>query len=195
MKPIHRIIGTLAGVFTSSSVSAGGAGIIVHEPFARQVPTASGIALVALALLLATLAFRLVRRPSGSGSRFLTLAIAVTAVAAGGSGVKLISDAAAVMPTLNMINATGGEVSVPGVEECFAVANTTVYPQQITEIMSNPPYLLTSCGNGGTVTGAANGGMMANGGTFVGTCTASPGTVLNPGQFCEIYVLDTLAPF
>ncbi|MCB1865556.1 MAG: midcut-by-XrtH protein [Chromatiales bacterium] len=179
----------LSAALTSLEVAAGGnggAGMIYHEPFARQVPTASGIALVALALLLATLAFRLVRRPSGEGSRFLTLAIAATAIAAGGSGVKLISDAVAAPPP-DMINAAGGQVTVPADEMCYTVNNLTGAPQQITQMTANPPWQLTSCTNGGAFVPAANGGI------FVGTCQAAPGTILQPGQNCTIYALNLSA--
>lgn len=168
----------LSAALTSLEVAAGGnggAGMIYHEPFARQVSTASGIALVALALLLATLAFRLVRRPSGEGSRFLTLAIAATAIAAGGSGVKLIGDARAAV-AIQLLSSSGGIANIPDFENCHLVNNGTPVAQQITQLLATPPWILSPC--------------PSNGGGFYETCNDSPGTVLNPGQTCEIYAND-----
>ncbi|MCB1865555.1 MAG: midcut-by-XrtH protein [Chromatiales bacterium] len=185
------VTGPLLFSGTAFAGSNGGAGMIVHEPFARNVPTVGGFALIALALLMATVALRLMRRPSDEGSRFLTLAIVVTAVVAGGSGIRLISHAAADIPTLMMTTATGGSVEVPATQECYPVLNSSGAAQQITQMVANPPWVLVSCFNGGAFVGASSGGPMVNGGSFVGSCKASPGTVLQPNEFCTILPVDT----
>ncbi|MCB1865558.1 MAG: midcut-by-XrtH protein [Chromatiales bacterium] len=175
---IRRIAAILpAGAFSADVLAQanGGAGMIIYEPFARQVPTFGGFALVALALLLATVAFRLVRRPSGDGSRFLTLAIAATAIAAGGSGVKLIGDARAAV-AIQLLSSSGGIANIPDFENCHLVNNGTPVAQQITQLLATPPWILSPC--------------PSNGGGFYETCNDSPGTVLNPGQTCEIYAND-----
>ncbi|MCB1865554.1 MAG: midcut-by-XrtH protein [Chromatiales bacterium] len=169
----------VGGLLGASTAVAGNGGMIVHVPYAQQVPTVGGFALVALALLLATLAFRLVRRPGTGGSRFLMLAITIGAVATGGSGIKLIGDAAATISDLEMTSASGGTVIVPDFETCYPVNNVSGTTQRIINIEAYPGWALGPCD--------ANGGGHSNGGSFVGTCSDSPGTVLKPGQHCEIY--------
>jgi len=174
-----RTMAMLAGGSLATQTFAqvnGGAGMIVYEPFASQVPTIGGFALVALALLLATVAFRRVRRPSGTGSRFFVLALAVSAVAAGGSGFQFLNDANARLAiVLNSV--TGGVADIPDIETCHLVENGSPIAQQITQLLASPPWQLGPC--------------PSNGGGFYPTCSDSPGTILNPGKVCEIFSRDS----
>ena len=79
---------TILSMFATSSVFATGATVRL----ANNIPTLSGTMLVVLSLLLFAVAYRITKQKnSATGKLFVTL-IGVTAIAMGGSGIKLISD-------------------------------------------------------------------------------------------------------
>ncbi|MCB1864820.1 MAG: midcut-by-XrtH protein [Chromatiales bacterium] len=177
MKFVNRVLGL--GLLLAPQLALGGnGGAIVHAPFASAVPGIGGLGLVTLGVLLGVLAARLIRRPQGSGSKLMISAFAVAALASGASGVKLIGDAKAGMTMLAMVLSGGGTVELPDENDCFQVFNDTTVTQQIIDVQGYPPAILTACTNGG----------VSNGGVYRGTCSESPSTVLNVGDFCDIQV-------
>lgn len=174
----------LAASFLVSAQSLAGTqtGVITYGPLSSAVPALGGAGLIVLSALLGLVSLRFLKdRNSG---KFLTLAILTGAIAAGGSGVKLISDAhAAPIGLVALSNASGGSVAIEA-EGYSNVRNTTGAAQKILSISVEPGCVLASDLNinGGNV---VNGG---NGGAFRGTCSDSPGTVLQPADFCEVNV-------
>ena len=85
---------------------------------AAPVPTLSGVMFMIMALLLAAVAYRVLKQKQNSSSRMMVLSlIAVGSLASGMSGVKLINDAYAFIPT----SVTG--VSNPGTTTLYGGFN------------------------------------------------------------------------
>ncbi|MCB1865579.1 MAG: midcut-by-XrtH protein [Chromatiales bacterium] len=162
----------------------GGAALIIYEPTSFAVPASGGYVLVALAMLLAVVAFRLLKRPTGERSGFFVMALGVTALATGSGGVKLISDARASLNLLLEFNSGGAYLVPPSdVPVCWTVENAAQVPHAITSIQAQSGYMIGSCVNGGAPVGPAiNGGA----GTYRGTCDDNPSTKLRPGDFCDL---------
>lgn len=100
----------------SSSVWAVAAspGQLIYGPVATPVPTLSGPILIILALLLATIGYRILRQKNNHAGRMMTLSlIAIGALASGIGGVKLIDDAyASFIPETDLVEASGGVVDI-----------------------------------------------------------------------------------
>lgn len=168
----------------------GGAGIIMHAPHGNPVPAIGGIGLVALALLLSVAAVRLFKRSGTDGSKFLIAAMGVAVLVSGASGLKVMNDAYALTsPKINLKVDSGGTVTIPDTNGCYEVLNTTNLPQSITDIQANLGWVLTAC-NGGVPSKAGAKPAIMNGGGFQGTCSDSPSTLLEVGEFCEISAID-----
>jgi len=127
---IHQLVrrGTTASIlfFASSSVWAGApnqVGTLTYGPV-PPIPTLSGMMLVVLALLLATVGYRMMTQKENNAGRMMVLSlIAVGAMASGLGGVKLINDAYAInggggngggepQSAHDMTNATGGVLPI-----------------------------------------------------------------------------------
>ncbi|MFT4518071.1 MAG: hypothetical protein ACI9JM_000448 [Halioglobus sp.] len=173
----RKLAAAAALAVTSSQVLAGGS--VGHIPASESVPMLGGVGLVVLAGLLGLVAVRFMKDSNRSGGQFLMLAIAASALASGGSGIKLINDAYA-DASVQLSDSSGGVVTIPfpGFHEVF---NNTGVPQQINDIDLNPGYSLQEIfirsGNGGN-----------RGGSLEGQCDDKPSTVLAPGGSCEMQV-------
>lgn len=104
--------------FMSSFVWAGlpaSQGTIVYGPLnATPVPLLSGPMLIVLALLLATIGYRVSRQTSNDSSRMMILSlISIGALVSGMSGVKLINEANA-SGSFNLTIVGGGEFPIQG---------------------------------------------------------------------------------
>lgn len=177
----------LAGIGLSSNVLAGSSvGSIVYGSGASAVPTLGGTTLIVLAILLAVIAFRILRSQQHSGVNLVVALTAIAAVASGAGGIRLMSDANAVaVGVVNMTSESGGSVQLfPGANE---VTNVTSVPLTILEIQLVNGCVIADRVNGGAgdaVDIQANGG----GGTFVGYCDDDPSTTVPPGDFCGIVI-------
>ncbi len=107
MKKSQYLLG-LVGLFGSSSASAAAITVVFAPASIGGIPTLSGGMLLILSLLLAAVAFRIVKQHQ-SGTSMLLGIIGVTALMSGAGGVKLLSDAqAGIIPT----PLVGGSVTV-----------------------------------------------------------------------------------
>jgi IPTL-CTERM motif len=177
--------GLSANVFAGSNVGS----IVYGSGNSTPVPTLGGSALIVLAILLAVIAFRILRTQQHKGVNFVVALTAVTALASGVGGIRLVSDANALIPvgTVNMSSESGGSVQLSiGANE---VTNITSVPLSILEINLRPGCFIDNVANGG------NGGVgdpveaLANGGgNFVGYCDVDPSTTVPPGDFCGIVI-------
>ncbi|MFT4613660.1 MAG: hypothetical protein ACI9NT_000801 [Bacteroidia bacterium] len=179
----RKVPALFALLIVSQQVFAGnGVGSISHEPTANAVPLLGGAGLIVLSALLGLLSLRFLKERGRSGS-FLIVAAMAGAVASAGGGLKLISDAEAQFNGIQLTELSGGKITIP-FEGFNSVINAAGTAQEITRISLNEGcelqvFRVMSLGNGG------NGG---NGGTFRGACDDKPGTVLQPGDFCDISV-------
>ena len=126
---IFKSIITSLLYFLSSSVWAGGeAGIITYGPTTvTPVPTLSGVMLIVLALLLATIAFRILRQKENHAGRMMVLSLlAVGTLASGLGGIKLIDDAYADPLLLQLTNPNGGTIDIPNRDDYRVLNSTTV---------------------------------------------------------------------
>jgi IPTL-CTERM motif len=168
----------LTSICCSTSVFAGSpGGVIVYGPGSTSVPTLGGSALIVLAILLAVIAFRVMRTQRHKGVNLVVALTAITALASGVGGINLMSDAWAITGNfVNMGAEGGGSVQLaPGYNQ---VTNTTGIPQKVLDIQFSP-----GCG-----TSAPNGGIaaLANGGTGVGECNDNPSTTVPPSAYCTL---------
>lgn len=178
----------LAGTSLSANVFAGTAvGSVVYGSGASAVPTLGGSALIVLAILLAVIAFRILRTQQHKGVNLVVALTAIAAVASGAGGIRLVSDANAMVTAVNMTSESGGTVFLSiGPNE---VTNVTDVPLSIQQIEVVPGCTLVTEGNGGN---GGNGGapiLPANGGgNFIGICDDNPSTTVPPGDFCGLIV-------
>jgi hypothetical protein len=169
----------LAGLGLSSNVFAGGSsvGSIVYGSGGSAVPTLGGSALIVLAILLAVIAFRIMRTQQHKGVNLVVALTAITAIASGVGGVHLVSEANAAPGgvVVDLSSAGGGTVQVfLGLNY---VVNRTNVPLQILDITIAP-----GCAIG-------PGADTANGGASVGECGDNPSTTVPPeGFFCTLIV-------
>jgi IPTL-CTERM motif len=179
--------GLSANVFAGSSVGS----IVYGSGDSTPVPTLGGSALIVLAILLAVVAFRILRTQQHKGVNLVVALTAVTALASGVGGIRLVSDANALIPvgTVNMSSESGGSVQLSiGANE---VTNVTKVPLSILQInVANGCFIDNIRPNGG-----GNGGIgdaieaQANGGgNFVGYCDDNPSTTVPPGDFCGLVI-------
>ena len=190
MRPLTitaRLFGVLtASLLVSTPALAGTTVVITYGPFTNQVPALGGVGLVILSALLGVVSLRFLKDRKRGGGHFLTLALVTGALATGGSGIKLISEAHAITIGAELTNPEGGSVNI-NVEGTSPVRNTSGRAQEILTIDPSPgcSILAVNGGNGGF----RNGG---NGGSFLGNCDDSPGTILGQNDFCEITVCCTV---
>jgi hypothetical protein len=186
----------LAGTGLSTNVFAGSSvGSIVYGSGAAAVPTLGGSALIVLAMLLAVIAFRILRTQQHRGVNLVVALTAIAAVGSGVGGIRLVSEANALIPVgiVNMTSESGGTVPlVPGPNE---VNNATSVPLRILEINLEKGCSIDNRGNGGNGGIGVNGGIgdpveaQANGGgNFIGFCDDDPSTTVPPGDFCGIVI-------
>ena len=114
---IFKSIITSLLYFLSSSVWAVAAspGQLIYGPVATPtpVPTLSGPILIVLALLLATIGYRILRQKDNHAGRMMSLSlIVIGALASGIGGVKLIEDAYATVTEILLEEAQGGSVDI-----------------------------------------------------------------------------------
>lgn len=157
------LLSTAVAAFGGSAGAAAQGGSMSYGPLA--VPALGGTALVVLAALLALFALRYAKL-NQSGSRMLTIALAVTALSSAGGGVHFINKAYA-----------GG--ATPLDQVAGATVPLSVGPNQFENVTSVRLRINTvSPGPGCTAAPALNGG---------GTTCAS-GVELKPTEMCSVMV-------
>jgi len=160
-----------AAFFSQQALAGSSTGVIIYAPGSVPVPVLGGAGLIALSVLLTLVAFRFMKARKQGGGMFLVLAVLTGALASGGSGIKLISDAYAVVADIQMTSASGGQVSIPS-PGYHRVINNTGGTQRITAInMANGCYIQP---------------VITNGGGPASVCSTS--TTLQDQAFCEIDV-------
>jgi len=184
-------LGSFASLAAAGSPSPGA--IIIYGPVgsAAAIPTISGSLLIALAVLLMLVAFRLLKDRPHAGTKLVIAVAAIAALATGAGGIKLVADAHAVVLELNMQDDDGGTLFVQGNGSSYKVFNRTSVTQEIKNIENN--CLIANGGDNGGGNGGFNGGEVQptvqalNGGQSVGAC--SVGTTLAPDtQYCDISI-------
>jgi hypothetical protein len=138
--------------------------------------------LIVLAILLAVIAFRVMRTQQHKGVNLVVALTALTALASGVGGINLVSDAWAI-PGSVMTDAGGG--SLPLNEGYNEVRNATEVPQKILDIQFAP-----GCGTNAPNGGAPNGGssIQALNGGGVGECNDNPSTTVPPAAYCTLNI-------
>ncbi len=170
---IMRILATsgVSGLFAAAPFAQ--VGSIKYGPTAlgaTSVPTIGGLGLLLLAVLMAVVALRLLKERKGEGSAWLIAATLASAFAAGGSGIKLVSDAQAVSCCSASVD-SGGTVSLP-FKGNWDVTNYSTVKQYILKMEAEPGcYFASSSGNGGQ-----------------GICKDDPSTALEVDQYCSVTV-------
>jgi hypothetical protein len=161
--------------------SAGGSAIISYSPLSTAVPTLGGNLLIALAVLLMLIAFRLLKDRQRAGTNLVIAIAAIAALASGAGGFKLVADASAVLPgPLEMTDADGGTVSIPG-PGFWEVTNATDVPMKIDSIQFSP-----GCSDQPPVNGAARDTL--NGAVPSSTCTTSTTLAPKAADICTLEV-------
>ena len=176
----------LAGFSTAlfaSSAAAGPAVTITFGFTASRVPTMGGTALIALAVLLLVVAYRVLKSEHRTGLNLIAIVSVISAVGLATGGINLISEATAGFDTIVLTDENEGQIEIEE-DGFYEVENGTEELQVIQSIVTR-----ADCSIGGPPIngGLANGGMNG-GGSFVGECTDSPGTELEPEQYCELAV-------
>lgn len=152
----------------TSPAWAGFSGTLTYAPAATtttSAPTLGAWTLLLLALLLAVVAYR-VLRSRVNGRQMGLFALAGSLVAGGAASGDLIRVAHAAIPSVSMSSATGGTANLgSGIQQ---VINTSGVPQQVT--------VLTITSNGDT--------FINPGGSYVPQCIV--GTVVAAGGSCYV---------
>jgi hypothetical protein len=174
------------GSFASLAAAGTTGAIITYGPVgaAASIPTISGSLLIALAVLLMLVAFRLLKDRPHAGTNLVIALAAGAALATGAGGIKLVADAQAVTPVLQMTDPSGNTpLSVPegGPWQVFNVTNV---PLQIRNIQYSP-----GCSDEPPLNGAQ--AQAFNGGS-VGTCSTSTTLAPQSAEYCEITVFCNL---
>jgi hypothetical protein len=129
---------TLAIACLSSNVFAGSATppTITYGPLASaSVPTLGGSALIVLAILLAVIAFRVMRSQQHTHIKLVVALTTTAAIASGIGGIELISDASATGENILLQTKGGGSVTLVCAQN--NVTNATDVPQEIKKIQLN----------------------------------------------------------
>jgi len=183
----------LLGATTVVAGIPGGVGSVSHSPLSSvSVPMLGGTGLVVLSALLAVVSLRFMKNRRLGGGHFLVLATLTGALAAGSSGIKLISDAQAGLggEQVSLTLAGGGTVTILN-QGYSQVVNGTGVTQKLTSISTAPGCVIGPI-NGGSNGGSNGGGaQVTNGGSFQGTCSdGSEGsaTVLENLDTCEVLI-------
>ena len=105
--------------------------VLTYGPLA-VIPTLGGGLLIALAALLMLIAIRRMKDRPQSGTGLAIALIATVSLATGAGGLKLMADAYAAFPGVQMTAAAGGRLNLPPGES--QVINATQAPQAIKSI-------------------------------------------------------------
>ena len=190
MRKLISPIIALAGFGLSSKVFAGASvgSIVYGTGDSTAVPTLGGSALIVLAVLLAVVAFRILRTQQHKGVNLVVALTAITAIAAGAGGIRLVSDAQAVtVGVVNMTSEAGGSVQLS--EGLNEVTNTTNVPLKILDIsLVGGCFILVPVFDENGVAREPIAALANGGGQFVGFCEDDPSTTVPPAGFCEISV-------
>jgi len=189
IKLTPKIISSLA-ILTSTAgftASAFSQATIVYGPRSTAVPTLGGTALIALSILMLIVAVRVLKGQKHIGAKLVAVATTASALALGVGGIGMVTDAYADMiQVVELVDANGGEIQAP--EGPSMVVNSTEQTQNLIAINADPGCFIGDIANGG-IDGGINGGMNGGGeGNYVGECSDSPSTTLEPGDFCDIFV-------
>ncbi|MCE9549982.1 MAG: midcut-by-XrtH protein [Betaproteobacteria bacterium] len=118
-------------------------GTITYGPVPQSIPTLSGFMLIALGLLLAVFAFRVLRAHSASKPLASIVAVGVLVLGAA-SGNQLIQNAQAVIfpppPSLFFSNPSGGVLNVLHVGET-PILNNSGQPQRVISVTVSPLFV------------------------------------------------------
>jgi hypothetical protein len=193
------LLGAASLALPISAQNGGVAAAIHHQPLFHAIPTLNGTALIALGLMLACVAFQLLKGRKSAGTHLVVAITVAAALATGGGGFKLIADAHGIvfLNSLFMTISNGGVLNIPfqAGSSRSCVYNSTDKAQKITKIEYVSP-----CGTlNGASLGSAADFTIANGagtcgvngasygGDFVGWCEVNT-TTLAPGkaQYCII---------
>ena len=189
-KGASTLLGSMASIYSSGALAQlQPAGTVTYGPLATPIPTLSGVGLVMLALMMASVIWYLKRGGWTEGGKFLGFSLMIGAAVSMTAGVKLISDANAVLDYLDLTNPSGGTENFYGGINC--VRNITLVSQEIIKIE------YAGANNGGIAGAVANG----NGGANVGGCPTNggdappcvdtpPKTVLEQNEICTITAFD-----
>jgi hypothetical protein len=156
------IAATLALLSATTDVFAqvAGGGTIFYGPPAESIPVLSGSMLIVLGMLLAVLAYRLLRRYPGGRPLASLVALAIVGFS-GVSGTEFIQDAYG--PAPGMDQAGGGSVYIGGTAE-VGVPNISGRTQQIKSVT---PDSLCSVGPASSP-------------------VCAPGVIVQPGSSCNV---------
>jgi hypothetical protein len=178
---VFKVLAALGlGSFASLAAAGSPGAIITYGPVGSAVPTISGGMLIALAVLLMLVAFRLLKDRPASGTNLVIAITAITALATGAGGIKLVADAHAVSPVLEMTDPAGNTPLYVPQGGPWQVFNITNVPLQIKQIQYSP-----GCSDQPPLNGALP--QAFNGGS-VGTCSTSTTLAPKSAEYCEITV-------
>ena len=172
--------GFTSSVFAQATITYGPSG-------SSAVPTLGGTALIALSVLMLVVAVRVLKGQKHAGANLVAVITTASALALGVGGIGMVTDAYADMiQVVKLVDANGGEIQAP--EGPSMVVNSTEQTQNLIAINADPGCFIGDIANGG-IDGGINGGMNGGGeGNYVGECSDSPSTTLEPGDFCDIFV-------
>ena len=188
---IKVLVAGLSATVFASSATAGPAVVITFGFTASKVPTMSATALIALAVLLLVVAVRVLKSEHRTGFNLVAIVSAVSALALATGGINLISEASAGFKTSSIFLSDENEgQSVIADGGFYTLENRTEEQQTIQSIKTRADCSLGGPPINGGLNGGVNGGGNG-GGIFVGECSDSPSTVLEPEQFCELFVFCT----
>jgi len=160
-----RIVLFSSLLFLSGSVFAANHGTIIYGPGGpTNIPTLSGMMLILLGLLLAAVAFRVMRKQKATYNALVTI-LGVSAVLVAGSGIKLVDEAWATI-SVPLDNPNGGIEIIAG-DNYNVYENASGIPQTIGLVKLPPVCPFFPMGE-----------------TSFPECTG--GMVLQPGDFCEV---------
>lgn len=179
-------VAALPCMLSATHACAGSAGTVFYGPGVTSVPALGGYGLIALAGLIALVAFRMRREPAVQGSRFLGAALAVAVIATGASGVKVLHAAVGATPT-PLDNPEGGQATLFLGTSC--VRNETDGSLFVTGITPNGDNIvitdkaLAVCPEDSIDNGGANAGEAP-------VCSTSPPSELMPQKACSITLVE-----
>ena len=173
-------MGGFASLATAGTPTPPSGVIITYGPVGTAVPTLSGSMLIALAVLLMLVAFRLLKDRPQSGTRAIIAVTAIAALVSAAGGVKLVADAQATGPSMDDPDGGSLEFSPPRDSQVYyyPISNSTAIPLQIKAIQYAP-----DCRNQGPSIATFNGGQP------LGDCSVS--MIIGPQttqEFCNLSV-------
>ena len=105
---------SLLSIFATSSALAGANGTMTYS-ITSGIPTLSGSMLIVLSLLLFVVALKVAKQKTSAGNKMFITFLGVTALSIGGGGIKLVSDADALIAIVDLnlnLTSTTGEIQV-----------------------------------------------------------------------------------